>query len=216
MLPQLSRIERRFPKPRLPRVRLSPGAILFFKADISKFFIYDFYNKAKIAKKVANTPIFKDDFVSCIKIDPYNEGDINALKDVAEFWEYEKLTTNIYYAACAMKNESKYYKHNQIFALTKQDSGFDNLDSNKILGLVQVSPFEDNSLFIERIEVMPEIVSANERELKGLGTAIINYLKTITDKISCFPSNTEPVKNFYYKNGFKEFMQGTNLFVWFK
>ena len=176
-----------------------------------------FINKAKIAKKIANTSLYKDEFVSCVKINPHNEGDIDALKNIAAYWRNSKnLTTNIYHAACAMQNDSKYYKYNQIFALTNQDNNFELLDSNKILGLMQVSPFEDNSIFLDRIEVKPEIVSKQERDLKGIGTAMLNHLKTISDKIFCFPSSTDTVKNFYYKNGFKEEEKGINIFVWKK
>ena len=169
-------------------------------------------NTAQIFNKHAN----KERFVTSIEIDPQNIGDIKALKKISEFWEYGKFATNIYYAACAMRNDSIHYTHNKIFALTKQSSDLENLDPDKILGLVHVSPFADKSLFIEHIEVNPEIIYSRDRKYKGIGTALINYLKTITDKISCFPSNTLAVKNFYFKNGFTEIIEKSNLFVWHK
>lgn len=154
--------------------------------------------------------------LSYVKIDPQNDGDIKALENVAKYWEYGKFVTNIYHAACAMKNDSKYYKYNQIFALTKQQTNIENLDDSQIMGLIHVSPLDGKSFFIEHIEADPKIIYSSKREYKGIGKRMLDFLKGFADKILCFPSNTYAVKNFYSKNGFKEIEEHSNLFVWTK
>ena len=175
-----------------------------------------FIKNTTISKQIENTKSYKDEIVSCIQIDPQNKFDIDALENIAKYWADGHFVTNIYHVACAMRDDSKYYKYNQIFAVTKQKDNFENLNSDRILGLVHVSPLNENSLFIEHIEADPEIISKTNREYKGIGTAILNYLKTITNKITCFPSSSKTVKKFYFKNDFVEYPPHSNMFIWYK
>lgn len=174
------------------------------------------YNRVNVGKLQQGTNRYNDSEVSFVRIEPYNSDDIKALEKCSKYWQYSKFTTNIYHAANAMKNDSPYYKHNKVFALTSQCDNFEKLDDEKILGLVHVSPFSDGSLFVEHIQVKPDLIYENKPEYKGAGTGILNSLKELTGKISLFPSSDKSVRDFYEKNGFFEYPVGMNIYTWVK
>ena len=175
----------------------------------------NFINKISVGKIINKNHAKYDSLdVSFVRIDPSNKQDINALEDAAKYWEYDKFAKNIYYAACALRNKSKYYKDNNVYALTYQTSDFKNMNSNKILGLVQTSHLFEDSLFIEHLQVNPRLVYEIKPEYKGVGTAILSSLKWLYNKISCCPSVEKYVKNFYIKNGFKKEEGVLNYYVW--
>lgn len=173
---------------------------------------------AKFLKNVyiKKAPSYIDTAAACVEIEPQNLGDINALEKISKYWTNAKFITNIYNAARAVRNDSKYYKNNRIYAITTQNSDYENLNCDNILGVVHISPFEDKSIHIERIEADPQIINSIDREYKGIGTAMLNFLKTIANKITCFPSKSVTVKNFYFKNDFIEYPPHSNLFIWIK
>ena len=184
----------------------------------------NFVNKSLVGKVIDNNCHgFTNKYVPFVKIDPFNASDIDALKLASDYWMSDRFAKNIYYAACALKNDSKFYKNHEIYALTSQASGFENLEGEKILGLVHVAPFYDTPMFIEHLQVNPEQLPMYSQYLfkkepiyKGIGTAIINSLKQLSDKISCFPASEKSVKDFYIKNGFVKHPNISNYYVWEK
>ncbi len=175
-----------------------------------------FVNVEKVGKALNNGHGYSNQHVSFVKIDPSNSGDIKALEYAAKYWENDKFALNIYYAACALKNKSKYYKNHEVYALTTQTADYEKLEKKDILGLVQVSPLEDKSMFIEHFQVNPELVNNMQPKYKGVGTAILYLLKQLNNKISCFPLADKSVKDFYIKNGFKKYPDVLNYYVWQK
>lgn len=184
----------------------------------------NFVNKSLVGKVIDNNcHNYTDRYVSFVKIDPFNARDIDALKSASDYWISDRFSKNIYYAACALKNSSKFYRGHEVYALTSQPSDFEKLDSEKILGLVHIAPFYDTPLFIEHLQVNPEYLprysmftKTKEPEYKGIGTSIINALKQMSNKISCFPSSEKSVKDFYIKNGFNKHQDISNYYVWEK
>lgn len=155
--------------------------------------------------------------VSFLEIEPQNANDIEALKSIAKNWYKNLFAINICRAACSIRNESKYYKNNKIYALSSQNDKFEHLEPDKILGVVHVNSYSNGDLFIEHIlakSYAPDIKKIPE--YKGIGTAMLTALKGLTNKIFCFPTNEEYVKEFYYKNGFIEYPPHSNNFVWYK
>ena len=175
-----------------------------------------YLNNCFIGKLDESTNKYNQVPSSFIQIDPKNENDIEALANVAKYWRNSKFSTNIYYAACASRNESKYYKNNKIFALTSQLSDFDRLDDLKILGIVNVNELEPKHFFGEHIEVHPDIVYSVIPEYKGVGTALDKSLKQFCNKMSIFPLKLKSVRDFVKRNGYIEHPSNTNLFVWYR
>ncbi len=182
----------------------------------STMFKAKFVNFENVGKALKDRHGYSNQQVSFVKIDPFNSGDINALESASKCWVNDKLALNIYYAACAIRNKSKYYKNHEVYALTSQSANYENIKDDDILGLIQVSPLEDKSMFIERFQVDPDLVNSMQPKFKGIGTAILNMLKQMNDKISCFPSSEKSVKDFYIKNGFKKSPDEINYYVWQK
>ena len=58
------------------------------------------------------------------------------------------------------------------------------------------------------------MIYSQSPEYKGIGTCILDNLKNLYDKIVCFPSPEKSVRNFYSKNHFVEYPEGTNHFIW--
>lgn len=184
--------------------------------NYSPVFGAKFINSVTIGKLQQGAARYCDYSASFVEIEPNNIGDINALEYVSKNWSYAKFADNIYHAACALKNGSKFYKDNKVFALTAQQDKFEKLRENDLLGLVHVGPLEDNSLFIEHLQVNPDIIYVNKPDYRGVGTGVLNSLKKLTDKISLFPSSEKSVRDFYEKNGFFEYPVGVNIFTWAK
>ena len=175
-----------------------------------------YINQVKAGKYISQTKKYSDVQLNFVRIEPDNTQDINALSDAANYWRYDKFAKNIYYAACAVRNKSKYYKNNVIYALTSQTENHSNLNSDKLLGLVHISPSYDSSVLIERIQVNPEMIYCRIPEYKGLGTAMLNSLKNLYDIITCHPATEKSVKDFYYKNDFKPKPNNIDELIWTK
>jgi len=174
-------------------------------------------NEASIGKIIeGGCPDYSLYRASFIQIDPTNPCDINALKETADYWINGSLTTNIYYAACALRNKSNAYKNHEIFALTTQKSNYDKLNSDNILGLVHTSPYEDGFTLIEQLQGNPEYVRSIKPDYKGIGTEILESLKQIYDKLSCYPTAEEYVIRFYKKNGFIKEPNSSNYYTYCK
>ncbi len=184
--------------------------------NYSQSFGAKFVNNVNIGKLQSGAKRYCNDSVSFVEIEPNNVDDINALENCSKHWSYAKFADNIYHAVCAARNESKYYKDNRVYALTVQTDTFEKLNEDDILGLVHVSPLENNSLFIEHLQVKPDIIFVNTPEYKGVGTGILNSLKQLTNKITLFPTKDKSVRDFYERNGFFEFPPGCNIFMWVK
>ena len=174
-----------------------------------------YVNNFNIGKLDKNTNEYVSVPASFLQIDPKNDYDIEALYNVATYWGNDsKFATNVYYAACAIRNNSKYYKNNKIFVLTTQLEDFDKLDDEKILGIIHVNELEPKHYFGEHIEVKPDIVYTVTPEYKGVGTAMDKSVKKLCNKMSIFPLKLKSVRNFVKRNGYVECPQKTNLFVW--
>ena len=170
-------------------------------------------NKFQVGQYITKTSKYSNVHVPFVKIDRNNKTDMKALEYAAEYWEHDKYAQNIYYDAITMQRNDK----SSIYALTSQFFDIErHLDPEKILGLIHVRPIEGDGLFIEHIQVNPEYIYNREPKHKGIGSAILNSLKTMCSKIMCFPATEKSVKNFYKKNGFIEIGEGTNCYVWDK
>lgn len=173
-------------------------------------------NKVNIAKIVKGSNNYKNEMACFVKIEPENINDINTLEKISKYWADASFAINIYYAASAIRNKSKYYKDHVVFALTTQKSDFDKLDEGKVLGLIHTVDMKNWTQFIEHLQVNPKYIYKTDSEYKGIGTGIINSIKDICSKITCFPLNSKSVKDFYTKNGFYEEHEHSNAYVWYK
>lgn len=175
-----------------------------------------FLNKIKIDKY--NQPKDKYDitYVSFVEIEPNNRSDIKALYENAKYWEDAKYADDIYNAACEMRDNNIYYNKNHIYALTTQNSNFEELNADAILGITNIRETGDNSMFIENLQVHPNIVYRRCANYRGVGTGILNSLKKICNMITLFSAKEKSVQDFYKRNDFFEYPPDSNIYVWIK
>ena len=173
-------------------------------------------NTASVGKLTPPTNNYSKRWIGFVQIFPEHEPDLEALGNTVKHWENDKFARNAYYAACKIKNRSSYYAAHKIYALTSQPGNYESLDPDKILGIAHVVPFGKDHLFLEHLQVKPSYIYSSNPEYKGIGTAIIESLKNLCNKISLTSSKEKSVKDFYKKNGFKEIMPDVNAFTWTK
>lgn len=177
----------------------------------------NFINQAKIGKLAQDKSKYADEIVSFVKINTKNKCDLSALDKAASYWENDKFAANIAYVARSANDKNSLYNKDDIYALTLQRDNFENLESNKILGLIDILPENNNkSAFIEYIQVKPSMIYFVHPKYKGIGTAILASLKKMYDSITCVPLSEKSVKDFYKRNGFVKQADSKYRFFWEK
>jgi len=169
----------------------------------------------KIGELVPNTKMYSPCDVSLVKINPHDKFDLQALDDIANFWEYDKFSVNIYNHADVIykgKEEPNY----RIFAITKQSDNFNKLISDDILGIADLDILSTSDAKIVHIQVEPELVYSLNPKFKGVGSAIIESFKEIFSKIYLKSSLDLSVRNFYKKHKFQNYTNYKTEFVWQK
>ena len=106
------------------------------------------------------------------------------------------------------------YKNSKVFALTLQVDNFESLNSEKILGMVEVDEKVNNNIFIRHIQADPEEIFSRSRTYSQIGTEILNSLKGLYNKITVHPTKSKTVKHFYEINGFKACKDDSDFYEW--
>lgn len=159
-------------------------------------FTANYIAPASILKRIDNgtySPIP----VSVAQIDYNNKNDIKVLSELSKKWQNNYFCSTV--SEIAASNPSKSTK---IFIITKQKQSeiSKKINSDDILGFsyVRYSKYKTNLLYLESI---PQKIK--DKEFKGIGTAMIEYLKSETNiiRLHCFAVNT--IRNFYKKLGFR-------------
>ena len=177
-----------------------------------------FINPVNIQQKKGNE--YKPLTTSFVELNPSDKNDLNVLKDLRDDWMGE---SNYYILDDAILS-SKSPNNKKFYALTMQNNNYKNLDNKKILGIVEFSN-EKEINFIDFLQVhhnyrtekplsplTQKIVNFFFKEnpnnkiergnkFKGIGTAIVNSLKNISNKSILYIA-TDYEKSFFKKNGF--------------
>ena len=177
------------------------GAILKFSPSIEMVDIYGIPSRVE---------------TSFVQIDSDNKFDIKALRDVAKYWKDNLYADNAYNTALMKFKQERNHKNYDVYALTFQKDNLERLDSDDIIGIVEVMNLEDKQVYIEHIEGKPVYVNEIHRQYNEIGTAMLDSLKEFYDKIVLVARRSKVVSKFYVKNGFIEKPVGSGLFIWVK
>ena len=153
--------------------------------------------------------------VSFVEINPFNADDVSALENIAKYWKDDKFAMNISVTADKI-HKSKSADGIRIFALTSQGDSFEKLNPDRILGVVETEDMAPFHFHINRFQVKPDYVYKRDLEYSGVGTAILNSLKEMCNKLSAISESDQSVKSFYERNGFDETFKGSNFYTWYK
>ena len=133
----------------------------------------NYLNSTYIRKLNPATKKYAPDMVHFVEINPQNKKDIKALKKVAQIWDRKSYANRIYQNAKSKPNLKTYI-------LTRQDSDYEILEHDNILGLCQLSKGNYDVFCIEHLQTKPEYQVENKnREYKKIGSRIIHSLKKV-------------------------------------
>ena len=180
-------------------------------------FCAHFNNYAKVLKGDKISGKYAPHDVSFVSIDASNELDLSALKKVYENWNREVLAEAILRTAEAQYLGDISYRHNKIFALTTQEDNFEHFEPDKILGIADVKVLNSKGhAFLEHIIVKPFTNRDKDLDIKKIGTAMLDTLKSCFVQIYLVALDKKSVKSFYLRNGFIEEPINSNHFMWQK
>ncbi|MBP3820420.1 GNAT family N-acetyltransferase [bacterium] len=174
----------------------------------AKFIKFEKIKKLKTAEKT-----YENIYASFVEINPQNQNDISALSKTAKYWENEKFAGNIYLTAKELTKQTK--NIGKIYALTEQKGNFEKLEFKKILGITNIIKEDTKCIYLDHIQTNPAYIYDVMNKFKGIGSGILNSLKSLYNVITLISLDTKATKNFYRKNGFQE-VNNSNLFVWYK
>ncbi len=154
---------------------------------------------------------------SIIEIDPNSKSDIGAIEAAVKDWgegdSYGKVIAN------DAKTISKFPRSKQlskIIAFTLQDKDFENLDSDKIFGLCEVTILDKGKVEINYLQSKPKsAVKVGERVHGNIGKSIVNMLKE-KGFSRIFVQAAYNAANFYEKMNFKIIDVNKLIYVWQK
>ena len=148
---------------------------------------------------------------SFVQIDFNNEQDVKALAALKDRWKGADFLHCI--------TQIKIPQREKVFALSSQRKKFDTLEPSKILGLVKMTDYFCKDGEISHLQVDPENINVGRYEntpYKKCGTAILNSLKKLYDRIQLTSVDDISTENFYEYNGFKKIDNWYGRFLWEK
>ena len=144
-----------------------------------------------------------------VELDKNNAEDLNSLHKVSRLWNKENSNLIYYMLADFIQDLDLKpdVNENHCLILTTQKDNFENIDPQKVLGAMLFSE-ENMENELNWLQVQPKHNSKFKpvsRRYKGVGTALVSYLKAkFTDKpIYVYSSNT--AIDFYKKLGFNTY-----------
>ena len=157
--------------------------------------------------------------VKVVELDENCKADYDALNSVANDWK-KYAFNNDTFANSILNDISIRKKHRlktvPIYAITTQKDNFEHVDSKKVLGIAEFSSKGCNNR-IEYLQVNPKYIKRYypDKNFFGIGVAILEFLKSISDKPIELTSSKAACK-FYEKNGFIKLNTEENEYIWFR
>lgn len=172
-----------------------------------------FIQKIPINTYCFEKKIYTPDTANFVEFMPADSKDICVLGDIAQDFGGDSFANNVYIHA-------KYFRNNEasrarFFGLTKQNSDYENLNPNKVLGVCEITKKSEHTNEIEYLQVHPRFVyPCGPRPIKRIGTAILDCIKEFSNKITLRASYNSG--KFYKKNDFTEINPEKRLYLWTK
>ena len=176
-------------------------------------------SKENIFKYNKNLNSYNQANVSFVEINPKNSNDYTAVSEAVKSWQNETYGTNIMHTVKELKKDYVKGENHKIYALTSQKDNLQKLNSDMILGLVQIELEENKTPYLSYLQTNPDYTEQYafyfERIYKGVGTAILNALKKLYNSILLKASN-RGLDYFYTKNDFHLVDKLGNKYLWKK
>ena len=151
-----------------------------------------------------------------VELDPKNNIDVNSISDVSANWGFfDSLAYDVFDDMERInKNLIRYKEDSKFYAMTLQQSNFEELEPEKVLGVTEVSKKDESTIKINYLQVDPSNTrNKASAKFKRLGTNFLNYIKTIYPNDDIYLRSTDSAKKFYKFNGFVKFKKNTNEYI---
>jgi GNAT superfamily N-acetyltransferase len=189
----------------LPISNTNFGAKFIKKAEISKF---------NDAKQQGYIPVD----ASLVELNPYNKNDIEAVAKIVKKWGYDdEFGYCILDDLQAIKSGTSDSKTDKIYAVTVQNNNFRKLDSNKIIGLGEITKRNLRQTEINFLQVEPEstYLKASKKYI-NVGRTLVEYFMSKNGFKELIVKATYKAANFYEKMGFEIIDTKELIYAWQK
>lgn len=177
----------------------------------------NFCNYAKVLKYDKSLGKYRPENASFVMIDTDNISDLCALKTILKTWDGDPLTESIVRTASSKAMGDMYYSRNKVFAVTSQFDNFENLNPSNILGIADLRVLNSQGhVFLEHIKVNPYLKGKFGADYKKIGTSMLDSFKSKFFQILLVALDKKYVKDFYKRNGFREYPKGSCHYIWDK
>ncbi len=155
--------------------------------------------------------------VSFVELNPFDKQDLKTLEKIIYEFGDDSYAGNIYF-------DAKHFNQDiprllmRFFAITKQKDSFEKLKPEEILGLADITEKGGFKINLNYLQTHPQYLNSYPRPkfYKGIGTAIIDCLKNMAQKINLRSTPSSATINFYKKNGFSSLPHDKRLMIWEK
>ncbi|MBR1619238.1 GNAT family N-acetyltransferase [bacterium] len=165
--------------------------------------------KSDIYIKSKQNDDFAEKKAKIVELDKNNENDLESLHNVSLLWSKESSNFVPYLFSDFIKDDEFKPDVNQdhCLILTLQDDNFENIDPKKVLGVSLFSE-EDIENELNWLQVQPKnnsVFSPADRTYKGVGRAIVSYIKNQYTGKPIYVNSSNTAINFYKKLGFETY-----------
>jgi len=130
-----------------------------------------------------------------VELDYNHAGDKKAVEELYRYWQGAEFMPMI--------SSSTTTPNRRVFAITTQTGDYENIDSSKIMGIVDYK-LGGKDIHLSFLQGKPEIINKDPREIKGVGKSLVlstvDYLKSQGYKdLKVF---SRPAEKPFYRNIF--------------
>ena len=155
--------------------------------------------------KRASAVHYKQTPVSLVELDHNDKNDVKAIQQTEKSWFGHG---GVYIEQFSRDFEKQLLEEDvtkgHFYALTSQKDGFDKLQSDKILGVMELNETSDKVNEIKWLETNPKsqkLRGGYGREYKNVGKSLVKYVLNTYNKKDIFVQSAYRAINFYKKLG---------------
>ena len=175
----------------------------------------NYLSTTRVQRRMSNNKV-QDYKVAFVEFKPTNSKDLYAIKDVSRSWDDgETFAKNIfddiqedYYRASSGSPKYQYY------GITRQKTDFQTPLPDEILAHKKIKKISDTRNELVYLQVDPtQNMFAQEALFKGIGTAVLDSIKTLLKGKEIILQPVESAINFYKSNKFLN-LEFSNKLIW--
>jgi hypothetical protein len=171
-----------------------------------------YVDKGSVSKYDNNTCKYKPVDVNIVELEKNNKADLETLRNSNNSWKGGRFTKYISKNFEDFSRDAKWQDNHRFYALTTQSDTFNKLDSDKILGYVEIAERNDG-IELKNLQGKPENnFPKKSRQYKNVGKCVSDFLKKFKQTIEAI--SDYPAEGFYVKEGYELVDSELLLYRW--